>query len=80
MKKKATKRKKKKNMGSTHWESRINDKVLLSVSTPQMHSKVSSANLYKIRVAHGSSLTQFLPLIHELSDVQGKPKGQKSLS
>jgi hypothetical protein len=30
MKEKATKRKKKKkNMGSTHWESRINDKVLL---------------------------------------------------
>jgi hypothetical protein len=78
MKEKATKRKKKKKKGSTNWEPRINDKVLLRCQhTSDAKQGVISKSVQNYISPSFISDTN-LPSIHELSDMQGKDKRQIS--
>ena len=76
MKEKATKRKKKKKKGSTNWEPRINDKVLLICQhTSDAKQGVISKSVQNYTGPSPISDT-VLPLIHELSDTLGKDNRQ----
>jgi hypothetical protein len=76
MKEKATKRKKKKKKGSTSWEPRINDKVLLRCQHTSGAQQGVSCKSVQNYIGPSLISDTVLPSIHELSDMLGKDKRQ----